>query len=397
MLVPSAVAAGDAQNSVAVAAFGSIGRSCYTLVSSMAGGTEWGIHLVYPLLEEDAGIGSIFLLGTLLIASLVLVVVVGGLVTGVFLERVLYLSKQIEDAEKQEEMRVLQESLDNLANAFADHGFAREDHITWPDVTRIMQEYPKVWVEIKVAESDAKSMFAQLQELDHFTYLDEFLLGLFTLRSMSKSIDMQSIDYEQEKALQKVSELRNNMRMTAAIFQSRLHSVIMLLQSLEQEVEIVQKGIAGIQELEKELSELQDENTAALSGVPKVSKVVQQRKGSPQLSASELMADEELNRRLCELEQELAQLSIETPSDTPSDLDEDIVAMSEVAVEVVESFQQMLHVELEQAVEGVGCRPASPSLPRHIAEDALVLPRRHSDAGSASYLWRALHDPTVGP
>jgi len=393
MLVTASVEQSDAKDSLVYEAFGTIGRASYTLVLTMAGGTEWGIDLAFAIMEADSSRkGALALVLCLLLAGLVLILVLSGLVTGVFLERVLFIAREREEGAQARELARNQLALHELANVFGEQGFIGEEVIHWSDVSRILREYPEVWAAVKVEERDAKHLLEQLEQQDHNTNVDEFIVGLFTLRSKSRSIDMLSIDYEQERALQTITEFRNNLRMSAATLQSKFFNLTVVLQHLESEVASIQVGIVDVQELENRLSRLQAQNRSAPSGAQGGPQAAQPKRGPAHFSAAELMADKELHRRLSELEKELMQLSNENHGDACSDIDDKAAAMSEVAVDVVRNFQNVLEQEMEQVLEQTGYRLAPPP-PAHL-ENALALRGRSSKkkATSGSYLWRALHD-----
>merc|ERR1711879_979875 len=186
----------------------------------------------------------------LLLAHVILRLGLNGLVTAVFLEQLFQASdKEDERASSMElvEQGELLRQIDRILPE-SDHG---ESSLTWEVIEKAIGSNERLMQKLTLTKDVLLELFQHIDEKgDGAVNSDDFIFAIFRMRAMSKSVDMLSIDYQQEKALQRISELHHGLRYAIAGIQSRLTALFSLLPQLEEEIESVRNGLEEIQRWE---------------------------------------------------------------------------------------------------------------------------------------------------
>lgn len=227
--------------------YGSVSRSMVTLIQATAGVDEWA-EALWPLSSSWTGWSAIFVLA-IFAAVLTLHLGAAGLLAGVFLDQLFAVSGSHDQLRYEQQMRQHHRMLRQLDERLAQLGFSASDQVCWADIAPALQD-----VSLGVSVEVAERLF---QHLGTDTVLvDDFLFGLFKLRTITKSVDMLSIDYQQEKTLRRISELQASARLALANVQARLSPLHRTLLQLQVRVAELRGELLQLLELRAKLRQV---------------------------------------------------------------------------------------------------------------------------------------------
>jgi len=344
-LVPDAVEDGDEVREVALENYGSVARSMRALLEVFDGSASCSVDTVFTLFDaaQTGRFGAASMLLARLLASSVLFLATSGLVTGVFIEQLFSVMSRVEERAQRKELLRSHECLTILDQVFSDLGYDSEEHVTWAAIETGLELNPSVQDRLDINLEDAHRLFLQLDEdNDGSVQTEEFIFSMFKLKTMSKSIDMLSIDYQQENALRRLSELHNALGLSLASIKSRLLTFTAMLPAMERKIRDVTAGIDEVARLEGDLSmakRAREDSAAKAQG------------GEPSASSGyciqTLRANYHLDDRLTALEQQFAAFEEQANGkDVLHASDEDVAA---IADGIVQSIKECLREELREA------------------------------------------------
>lgn len=339
MLVPDAIKDSDEVEEVVLRYYGTIPKAVLSLLVAMTGSPEWGMEPGFVLLEHG-GFSSAVLLGGIVLSAFVLFLALSGLVTGVFLEQLFEASSKADDVRDREDLSLSHEALRNLDAVFTQAGFTSHgEKISWHQVEENFKlpESKRVLETLHLDMKDAENVFMHLDSHSQGGGLvekDEFVFSLFKLRAVSRSIDMLSVDFQQEKILDQLNELHTKLKKFSGALQHKFFKLHGLLPAIRQDIKEATDGIEEVRRLEEELlgsnCDGSAENEAAVAD---------------RLDMEELSANFELSRRLARLEEAAERLGGDSEGGGPPPADDDD-AVAQVAAEIVESVKAALAREL---------------------------------------------------
>jgi len=344
MSVPMVLSSGDKYDKLVVDAFGSVGQSTLTLIGSMTGGSGWGKEVAFLLFEGkmEQNAWRMVLLFTLLGFSCLLFLALNGLVSGIFLDQLEMAAQDEDDVRSMEARAETEELLEPLAQTFAVEGFYGEKPISWSEVERIVNANLDVWTPLQVDLNQACQIFADL-DTGCTLGTNEFLFGIFKVRSLSERNEMWSIDYQQQRASHRLADIRNKVRSAVGNLHDRCINFSKLLQKLERQVKAIEAEIEEVQMLElyvmarrQEIENDEDERMAPFM-----------LESNPEMREKEeaLLAEmEALELRLKELEQ------------APDAAHRGPVAIAAVADDIVKSIRNTLQVDIEKEISAASER-----------------------------------------
>jgi len=354
-LVPASSQEPDAVKQMLIEDFGSISKSAWSLFC-MFGGREWGVSTALALYLKSEGFVVIIFLVVLLVACVSLTVALSGLVCGMFLYSLATATRRREVEAKEQEAKLSLALTQKLEDCFLQQGFEPHELLAWEEVEKVLEAlsagHNSVWEEIGLDISDVRNVFQQVDMLDEGSIrTTELTKGIFDLLTLPR-FDMVSLDYQQEKVLTVMSELRNRLRRSAAELQSSLVKLVTVLKTLDREAATIKMNMAEVQRLERDLHQRREERRA------RPRKVV--LKLHQNLSAEELWQNSQLNQRLCKLEESVACLNpgaadgIEVNDRGPQPTE----VTERVAADIVRSMQLVLRAELDQLAAGRQVEPS---------------------------------------
>lgn len=354
-LVPASSQEPDAVKQMLIEDFGSISKSAWSLFC-MFGGREWGVSTALALYLKSEGFVVIIFLVVLLVACVSLTVALSGLVCGMFLYSLATATRRREVEAKEQEAKLSLALTQKLEDCFLQQGFEPHELLAWEEVEKVLEAlsagHNSVWEEIGLDISDVRNVFQQVDMLDEGSIrTTELTKGIFDLLTLPR-FDMVSLDYQQEKVLTVMSELRNRLRRSAAELQSSLVKLVTVLKTLDREAATIKMNMAEVQRLERDLHQRREERRARpRKVVPKLHQ---------NLSAEELWQNSQLNQRLCKLEESVACLNpgaadgIEVNDRGPQPTE----VTERVAADIVRSMQLVLRAELDQLAAGRQVEPS---------------------------------------
>jgi len=350
-LVPTAGQDGEAIEEVALHYFDTVLRSCLTLLEGMSGASEWGTSFAFILFEglRAGKLGSTLLFVATMIAFVVLRLGLNGLVTAVFLEQLFHASDKEDEAQASQELYAqgeLLKKLDNLFGVDKDEAPKETEGIVWKDMLRAMETHPEVEQAMNLTVVELEKLFLHLDEdADGVVATDEFIFAVFRLRAMSKSVDMLSIDYQQEQSLQRIQYLYNGLRHAIAGIQSRLTALYAILPVLEDEIQKVRRGMEEVEELDSILM-LKRQSRGGFSA--NCSKAEDDEVDiMARMTVEDLRGTLHLNRRLADVEAAAQCLRDDVPLVAGEEVDTSVEDhIGAVASCIVQSLQLALQQEL---------------------------------------------------
>lgn len=290
-----------------VDSYATIGGGMTSLLEAMAGVSTWGPDIATPLFDTNDFECQAFA-ATMVVVILALRIGIGGLITGVFLDTLFGASRLHLEADWQKEVQQNDEFLSDFDTFFSGSGYTFDDHISWDQFKTFLKEKDTNTEEfLGIAESTAEALFIHLsvetESGGGLVPIGDFIFGVFKLRTVSKSVDMLSIDHQQEKALQRMAVMRQKLTMNLSSVQQRLKSISDRLPELETELNQLKSGLESVQQLEEKLTQMGRPKTEHWGGTD-------EDKGLQfaQKSIEELRSDYELNWRLRDLEDAVAQM-----------------------------------------------------------------------------------------
>eukprot|EP00811_Abedinium_folium_P032774 NODE_5792_length_1734_cov_10.066584.p1 GENE.NODE_5792_length_1734_cov_10.066584~~NODE_5792_length_1734_cov_10.066584.p1 ORF type:complete len:552 (-),score=160.31 NODE_5792_length_1734_cov_10.066584:78-1589(-) len=286
---------------------GSLVESLHTVVDTMlflveavcsAGNLGW--HGAAIIGDARPHFGVILLLAVVFFAASSVRLGMGGLVTGLLLERLSLVSQREEDHHSQENMIEQHMMLTKFEEHFRAQGFSRgEAYITEEEFLEVIEAAPPdLLVSLGIGSRQAAaSLFAHLcEEGSDRVSMSDVIFGIFKLRMVAKTVDMLSIDYQQEKALRLVAQFREAFVAHCSNLHVRVCSVNALFPALQAEITRLRRGIQELLDLEGKLRELR-----ACSESDAVA-------GKVAHTFEELQSDFRLNKKLRELQEAVARL-----------------------------------------------------------------------------------------
>jgi len=353
-LVPEALKDHDDDvREVVLKQYGTVLRSMRTFLEVIDGSASCSIDSMMVLVKA-AGAGRQgvwFLVTCRLLATFVLFLALSGLVTGVFIEQLCGATNRVEEKIRQKELHKSHDCLLMLDSVFKRRGYSGDDPVTFKEVSKILSSDKTLQDRLEITTEDARRLFMHLDVDGHGSVgTDDIIFGVFKLKTISKSMDMFSIDYQQEKALQRLSDLHSTLRLSIAGIQSRLASFAGLLPAMEKKIDMVTGGITEIQKLEEDLVVARKTRHSAYQ------EVTGRGPGdlmSNVLNIETLRSNYHLNGRLTALEEDFEKLqeSEDRGAPTPQEKEE---AVAMIADSIVQSIKQTLEEEIIALRNGPG-------------------------------------------
>jgi len=361
-LVPSAADDEETQE-VLIRFFGGVGQSAITLLSGMSGASDWGpdvAFVLYTKIRDDGQweIGSSMLLVSMVLVFAVLSLGLNGLVTAIFLEQLFSVADREDEKvaaselwEAQQVMGALTESLAECVHHPPD-GIdpVPNDTLSWPIVKHVMSSQPRIQEGLAINLTEAKLLFKHLDEDDSGKVnYDDFIFAIFRLRAMYKSVDMHSVDYQQEKALQRVGQLETSLKRSVSGLYSRLSSLYGMLPDIEDEVKCAKDAITEVFFLQEALEDKKAYREKLESHHQKGIPLDPDAAGTKDLFS--LRMKSELNRALAELEASTARHARKERSVT-----ETKKLMESLAVSAVHSVKMILQREVSKVRQEIALK-----------------------------------------
>eukprot|EP00927_Polykrikos_kofoidii_P079395 TRINITY_DN76179_c0_g1_i1.p1 TRINITY_DN76179_c0_g1~~TRINITY_DN76179_c0_g1_i1.p1 ORF type:complete len:641 (-),score=117.71 TRINITY_DN76179_c0_g1_i1:101-1867(-) len=352
-LVPETKHDGDVVFYEMVRLHGTVAQSCLTLLEGMSGASDWGSTIAKTLYfaAADFKVASIVALICMFFAYFFVILGLNGLITAIFLEQLFHATDKEEEQESNQDLAEQQQILREFDASFEQQGYGRDDNLTWEGVQKLLKNNPQLQSLLRISMESAEDLFKQLDVNNTgCVSTDVFVFAVFKLRTRSTSVDMLSIDYQQEKALHRIGQLHHGLRIAIAGIQSRLTTLFAMLPGLEAEIEAVRRGVAEVQEYEQILNAKRAERKMLQEGGYNHNGTIEEDEMSTKhMSVEDIRESFALNNRLTELEKLVDALYQEDDSEETY---HERVAGTEsslggVADNIVHSVHLVLQKELE--------------------------------------------------
>lgn len=280
--------------------FRSVGNSMLTLLQVVLHGIEWGPEVYVPLTQGNAAavVAGSFFLAYVIFGILCL----SNLITGVFVEQMFDAAKS-DDAHQHAEALLRQDSsLRIFRSILFELDTSNDGLLTWDEFRKGFETHPAFFDDLEVTMETAEALYYQLDvyKNDHVS-IDDFLFAVIKFKEASKTIDMLSVDYQQQKALREIYCLAQQCDSDVGQIEECTRSIDSSLVKLSQDINALRSEVRQILGLERRetdfAAEIEDDSK------------LQAMKEEAASRAKELEEDYAFKGRLDRLEQNLAQLT----------------------------------------------------------------------------------------
>eukprot|EP00929_Paragymnodinium_shiwhaense_P080022 TRINITY_DN41713_c0_g1_i1.p1 TRINITY_DN41713_c0_g1~~TRINITY_DN41713_c0_g1_i1.p1 ORF type:complete len:658 (+),score=167.50 TRINITY_DN41713_c0_g1_i1:192-2165(+) len=369
-LVGAAATDSEEVKPVLLAKYGSVMKSCLSLLEGMSGSSDWGTEIGFKLLQQarQNKLGSLIMFIAVYVSYFVLRLGLNGVVTAIFLESLFSAGDREDSEDAGQEFHAQNEIVKDLNHMFKNMGFSKTDTVPWEDIHQGLLENPGLLGKLNMSMEEVEELYNKcdgdgLGGVSH----DDFIFALFKQLAISKSVDMLSVDYQQEQALLRIQELHQGLKFSVASLQSRLSALFSLLPQLEDEIGLLRRGMQEIRNLEESLQEKRATRKAMVAGglrtLAEIHPGHELLGGLPQSSTGaqpssttarvpniwDIRANSELNKKLEETEKRVANL-LQAP-DGAHEADDDLTSrhIERLADSIVLSVKLSLQQEMDAA------------------------------------------------
>jgi len=223
---------GDAEPTAPEAYFESVAASMLTLNLIFLRSIKWGPKILWPLIyssdPQRVGVGLFMLLfiGFSLICLM-------NLISGVFVSSLLEAAQRDAAIIDRESLSRGEVSLDKLKEAFRKFNVSGSGVLTLEEFEQGLIKHKGICKSVGLNPHQAGALYRQLDlNGSGLVNLEEFLVGLLKLTKTSKSIDMLSIDYQQQKLFRELFKLGHSYDRDFQLMRQYVHDIDAQLERL---------------------------------------------------------------------------------------------------------------------------------------------------------------------
>lgn len=285
---------------------GTLATSMLTMLEAMTGMLEWGPNVVAPLVGsgyEDGTFWSIIFVVSLQCFVTALRLGICGLISGLFLDQLFAAQSRNDESEWQEQVADHHGVITGLGEVFVAMGLGPGEPVTWEELKKGLEDNDDVQRQLCLTVDAAHHLFNHLdRDGTDMVSMEALIFGLFKLRSTTKSIEMLSIDFQQEKALRRIAQVKSSLHKYVAATEARLSQMLSTTEQLRDRLNRLRKEFLDLKDLEAKLLE----SEAAYR--QEARRDEEDPVGTLHISGEQLKLDTELQKRFNMLEVAVASL-----------------------------------------------------------------------------------------